>query len=476
MRQTNETEGRITRRNALKGLAGLGVVGSVGTTGAAATGKSRGDRRAPKAARIVRKQFEWAWKNYREYAWGHDMITPVSGGYEEFFFDRPVGLTLVEALDTLYLLGMDSELEKAVEWVEEELTFDVDADMQVFEANIRMVGGLLSGYKVTDNETLLDLAQDLADRLRPAFEESPTGMPYRFVNPATGAVSEPVNYIAEIGTYVAEWGELSREVGDNSYYELAKAAMEAAYDRRSDLDLLGASIDVETGEWQDTVARIGPPSDSFYEYLWDGWRLFGDADLLRWFGVLVDGIQEHQAERYDGNRWYRRVDMDTGDVVARTQSELSNYWSGLMAEAGQAELGRAYHDSWTAVREKFDLFPGSIDYTDLSAESTTYWLRPEYLGGALLLYERTGERAYRERAYELWRAMEEHCRVENGYTVITDVTTSPMEQGDLTPGYWWSENMKYFYLLAGGTDRLAEDYYLTTEGNVLRGVEGPVED
>ena len=69
--------------------------------------------------------------------------------------------------------------------------------------------------------------------------------------------------------------------------------------------------------------------------------------------------------------------------------------------------------------------------------------------------------------------MKTNCKVDNGYTTITDVTTSPMKQGNVTPGYWWSENMKYFYLLfQDNGKRLDEDYYLTTEGNVLRGIRG----
>jgi mannosyl-oligosaccharide alpha-1,2-mannosidase len=70
--------------------------------------------------------------------------------------------------------------------------------------------------------------------------------------------------------------------------------------------------------------------------------------------------------------------------------------------------------------------------------------------------------------------MKANCRVENGYTIVNDITTRPMTLGDLTPGYWFSENMKYFYLLFSNTPRF--DYhhnYLTTEGKVLVGLRPP---
>jgi mannosyl-oligosaccharide alpha-1,2-mannosidase len=52
------------------------------------------------------------------------------------------------------------------------------------------------------------------------------------------------------------------------------------------------------------------------------------------------------------------------------------------------------------------------------------------------------------------------------------MTANPVKQGDLCPGYWWSEQMKYYYLLFADCGRF--DYgtnYLSTEGNVLAGLK-----
>src|SRR5207302_1196091 len=57
------------------------------------------------------------------------------------------------------------------------------------------------------------------------------------------------------------------------------------------------------------------------------------------------------------------------------------------------------------------------------------------------------------------------------YTIVTDVTTRPMTRGDLTPAYWFSENMKYFYLLFADSPRFDyRDNYLSTEGKVFIGL------
>src|SRR5438270_7947814 len=153
----------------------------------------------------VRAEMAWAWRNYVELAFGQYQIKPVSGLAESFLLPNgpSLGLSIVEALDTLYLMHLASELEEGVRWIEKNLHFDVDGEVQVFETNIRMVGGLLSGWLATHNKALLALAHELPDRLLPAFTRSPTGIPYRFVNLRTGVARDANTFPAELGTYIS---------------------------------------------------------------------------------------------------------------------------------------------------------------------------------------------------------------------------------------------------------------------------------
>lgn len=419
----------------------------------------------------VRAEFRWAWRHYAERALGRDQIKPVSGGHEDFFAQgHPVGLTAVEALDTLWLMGLDTELEQAVEWIEGNLRFDIDAPFQVFETNIRMLGGLLSGYHCTGRERLLDLAVDLADRLLPAFTRSPSGVPYRYVNLATGQVGQPETNLAETGTYIAEFGTLSRWTGRSRYYEVAKRAFEVTFTRRSSLDLLPYAVHAETGEWLNRVATVGPPADSYYEYLWDGHALFSDPDLRYWYDVLTAAILRHQAERVDGRLWFAQVDAFTGQVTDRGQSELASFYAGLLAESGLVAEGRAYHDSWNVVQDRYGVLPEGIDYTTLGATWRGNQLRPEFVDSALFLWLSTGDEIYRWRAWVHYAHMKRTSRARYGYTVLDDVTTTPPRQGDSCPGYWWSEQTKYYWLMFGDVRRFDyRDHYLSTEGNLLRG-------
>ncbi len=422
-------------------------------------------------AQDVRNEVRFAWRNYVARAFGHDQIKPVSGGFEEFFVPgRPMGLTIVEALDTLWLMELDAELEQGLTWVRANLDFNVDASFQVLETNIRLLGGLLSAYHCVGERRLLDLAVDLANRLLPAFTKSPTGIPYRFVNLRTGAVSSPDTNLAETGTYIAEFGFLSELTGDRRYYNAAKRAFQAAFDRRTPLNLLPFAIHAETGQFLNRTATIGPPADSFYEYLLEGWQLFGDADLKSWYDTLTAAIIRNQAETVNGRLWFAQVDAFTGAKTSHTQSELAAFYAGLLAQGGDVARGRAYHTSWNAVQDRYKVLPEGIDYTTFAATSPGNALRPEFADSAFMLWLITRDELYRTRAFTHYRNMKATSRVRFGYTVLDDVTTNPVRRGDFCPGYWWSEQLKYYWLIFADARRF--DYannYLSTEGNIFRG-------
>lgn len=489
-RQPAEATGPIapTRRGLLRALAltgGLAATGGVGALSRAAAAAGAAAPAAPAdipttlpsnavAAKLVRDEFTRAWNSYKKFAWGHDEVLPVSGTYQEFFVPgHPVGLSIVEALDTLYVMELDEDFDASVRWIGQSLDFDIDGDFHVFEAIIRVVGGLLAGYLANGDQVLLDRCVTLSDKLLRAFTDSPTGMPYQYVNLHTGALSGTRPPIAEIGTNILEFGVLSQLTGDPKYYDAAKKAFAAVISRRSPLDLLGNTIDIETGAWIDpTDYSPNPPDDSFYEYLWGGWAMFGDTDCRDWFTLLNDAMTTLQVETYAGNTWYKQVDFGTGALVARRQSELAAYWAEVLVHAGDIELGEAYYRSWTAVLDRFPILPEQIDYTTLAATSKANELRPEYVNASFDLYWTQNQDPYYARtAWQYFVGMYRNARIAEGYTIVTDVTTSPMKLGDLFPAYSFAENFKYLYLMFARTPRFdTSDFYLSTEGKVLRGL------
>jgi hypothetical protein len=477
MGNVGSTLTRLGRRPLLQALGGLGGAACLGGLPSPARAAGFVDtRRGPGDAQVaheIRDEFLHAWNGYKKFAFGHDQVLPVSGMSQEFFVDgHSIGLSIIEALDTLYVMGLDDELSLGLGWIHDHLDFNIDGDFHVFEAIIRVVGGLLAGYLAVRDPRLLRLAKDVTDRLLPAFTRSPTGMPYQYVNFATGAVSGAEPPLAEIGSNILEFGVLSQLTGDGRYYAAAKRAYRAAISRRSSLDLLGTTINIETGAWVDgSDPGPNPPTDSFYEYLWGGYRLFGDRECLAWYRLLNDAMIRHLVEQYDGLTWYKTVDFRTGALLGRSQSELASFWAELVAAGGDAKLGAAYYRSWTEVLVRYPVLPEQIDYTTLTATTVSNQFRPEYVNSSFDLYWRTGDPIYPLTAYLYFVGLKENARVANGYTILDDVTTSPMKQGDLFPAYGFAENFKYLYLIFARTRRFdTNNFYLSTEGKILRGL------
>lgn len=470
----------LSRRSVLSALGlagGLSLTGAMrGLPRAAAATLSGGAGSMPPAsaaAQEIKAEFLHAWNGYKQFAWGHDEVHPLSGTFSEFFVPgHPIGLSMIEALDTLYVMELDQELAASVQWIEQNLSFDIDGSFHVFEAIIRVVGGLLAGYLATGNRKLLALTVDITDRLLPAFTKSPTGMPYQFVNLRTGEVSGNTPPLAEIGTNILEFGLLSRITGDPKYFDAAMKAYQVAIAKRSSINLMGTSLNVETGQWADTTDPApNPPVDSFYEYLWGGWALLGNRQSRDWFVMLNDALTKYAVETFNGNTWYKQVDFQTGALVSRNQSELASFYGEILGLAGDLPLGAAYYRSWTAVLDKFPVLPEEIDYTTFAATSKGNQFRPEYVNGSFDLYFQTLDPFYATTAYQYFQGMKANARTANGYTILNDVTTTPMQQGDLFPAYGFAENFKYLYLIFAHSSRFnTKHFYLSTEGKILRGL------
>jgi mannosyl-oligosaccharide alpha-1,2-mannosidase len=416
----------------------------------------------------VKNEMRWAWGQYRQRAWGKDDFKPISGGNKSFpLKDHHLGLSLIEAMDTLWVMGLDAEFADALAWVKGKCDFDVDGEVSVFETEIRLVGGLLSAHHACGDAVLLARAKDLADRLLPAFD-TPTGMPYRYINLKTKKVRDPATNPAEAGTHIAELGTLSKLTGDSKYFNAAKRALTAMYQRRSRIGLLADKIDVRSGDWLSRRATIGPPSDSFYEYCWDGWQLFGDRECKAMYDTLTAAIMQHQVRRDGGNLWFVDVDFENGATLTTEQDELSSYYGGLLAQGGARAVGAAYTRAWAGVQDSFGILPEGYDYATRKPTWLTNSLRPELADAAFnhWLLDRKAE--WRELGRTHYLNMKRWHRAAYGYTDLANVATK--EQADHCPGYWWSEQMKYYYLLFSDTKRFNyKDNYLSTEGNVFRG-------
>ncbi|HEX6189216.1 MAG TPA: glycoside hydrolase family 47 protein [Pyrinomonadaceae bacterium] len=221
----------------------------IALTSASLVAAQRRTTRRALAAR-VRTEFLHAWNGYKKHCWGHDELKPISKTCRDWY-DTSLLMTPVDSLDTMILMGLNDEAKATREYIATHLSFDKDIYVQNFEITIRLLGGLLTGYEMTGDKRLLTLADDLGNRLLPVFE-SPTGLPYRYVNLRTGKIRGNVSNPAETGTLLIEFGTLAKHTGKRIYFDKAKRALVETYNRRSPIGLVGTWINVETGQWTNT--------------------------------------------------------------------------------------------------------------------------------------------------------------------------------------------------------------------------------
>lgn len=112
--------------------------------------KFRGARNGRQMA--VVKAFEHAWQGYRQYAWGHDNLKPLSRIGTDWF---GLGLTLIDSLTTMVIMNLNDDFVEAREWVKNDFRSDIDVNVNMFEVMIRVVGGFLSTYHLTNDPLFL---------------------------------------------------------------------------------------------------------------------------------------------------------------------------------------------------------------------------------------------------------------------------------------------------------------------------------
>jgi mannosidase alpha-like ER degradation enhancer 2 len=375
-------------------------------------------------------------------------------------------MTAVDALDTMIIMDLNDEATATKYYIVNNLSFDKDIEVQNFEITIRLLGGLLTNYQLTGDKRLLDLAEDLGNRLLPVFN-SPTGMPYRYVNLKTGKVSKPVSNPAETGTLIIEFGTLSKLTGKPIFYEKAKRALVETYNRRSKIGLVGEWINVETGTWTNTDSHISGAIDSYYEYLLKCSLLFGDRDCGRMWNDSIKAINKYLADEYREELWYGHADMNTGARRATTYGALDAFFPAVLALSGDLRRAKELQDSSFLMWYHEGIEPEEFNYRERKIISPGYPLRPEIVESTYYLYHYTKDEKYLLMGEKLWRDFVKHCRTDEGYAALKSVVTK--EKTDSMQSFLFAETFKYFYLLFSPRETLDFDKVIfNTEAHPIR--------
>ncbi|KAJ7323022.1 glycoside hydrolase family 47 protein [Mycena albidolilacea] len=237
-------------------------------------------------ANEVRKAFAHAYRGYQARALPYDELLPVSGDRVNNFHGW--GVSMYDALDTMWLMGLEDMFYDTVEDVAGE-TWDMAADAphaHFFEVTIRYLGGLLSAYALSHDPRLLRLADDLGEKLLPAFNTQ-SGWPVWGVNTRTGATTyegQDVTCLAEALSNQMEFKYLAHLTGKARYFAASERPLRAVYGPENTAhggllatmwDLRAGTPNGTEGEAEYTAAGC---ADSAYEYFLKQWLMTGQKE------------------------------------------------------------------------------------------------------------------------------------------------------------------------------------------------------
>jgi mannosyl-oligosaccharide alpha-1,2-mannosidase len=245
----------------------------------------------------VKASFERCWTSYRKLAWGHDELAPLSGEARNPYGGW--GATLVDSLDTLWIMGLKTEFEDAVAKATEVEFLPRSHDkINVFETNIRYLGGFISAYELSGDARLLRKAQEVGEMLYVAMDTH-NRLPLPRMNLMLAAegkeqVWDDASALADAGSFSMEFIRLSMLTGDPKWFDAAQRITAAFQKQQNDSYLPGLWPKLVNAH-RDRLARdpnlgMGGNADSMYEYLLKTYLLSGG--LLPEYKMMYEDAME----------------------------------------------------------------------------------------------------------------------------------------------------------------------------------------
>ncbi|KAL0935256.1 glycosyl hydrolase family 47 [Colletotrichum truncatum] len=473
----------------------------------------------------VRNAFKKSWQSYARHAWGYDELQPLSlRGRNRH---NGWGATLVDSLDTLWLMGLYDDFNRAVQFVG---TIDwnnsTDPRCNVFETNIRYLGGLVSAFDLSNEHILLDKAVELANMLYAAFD-TPNRLPpyaFNFVELRAGKVlPDPYQSAASIGSLSLEFTRLAQITGDFKFYD-AVERIKVVFDEMQDDTLL-------PGLWPkflhvrddfqtlNNVFRLGGDGDSLYEYLPKMYALLGGLDAS-YEKMYLGAAKAAKAQLLFRPMTPKKEDiLLLGTAVVNEKlrkidqiaelEHLSCFAGGMFAMAGKlfgipedVEVGDrlARGCAWAYRSFKSGLMPEKSqivkcdtidgcewDEKKWAAQSSRhaprgFWriddarynLRPEGIESLFILYRITGKEDLVDMAWDMFQAVQKVTTTDDAHAVVADVTYTQSRQEDTMDSFFFAETLKYFYLIFSDPELMSlDEWVFNTEAHPFKRPTAP---
>uniref|UniRef100_A0A671NY69 alpha-1,2-Mannosidase n=1 Tax=Sinocyclocheilus anshuiensis TaxID=1608454 RepID=A0A671NY69_9TELE len=440
----------------------------------------------------VQEAFRHAWKGYKAFAWGHDELKPISKTHGEWF---GLGLTLIDALDTMWILGLKDEFAEARKWVETELSFSKNVDVNLFESTIRILGGLLSTYHLTGDTLFLDKAKDIGFRLMPAFK-TPSKIPYSDVNIGKGTAHPPRwttdSTVAEVTSIQLEFRELSRLTQDPQYQNAVEEVTRQVHRLEGKHDgLVPMFINTNSGKFTRRGAfTLGARADSYYEYLLKQWLQGGkkETELLEDYLQAIEGVKKNLLRQTSPSKLTFVGELSNGHLNPK-MDHLVCFLPGTLALGAHNGLPADHMDLALQLMETchqmyaqmetglspeiahFNLQSNNGRDIDVKPADRHNLLRPETVESLFYMYRFTKDSKYRDWGWDILQSFNKYTRVPSGgYTSISNVRDpvypSPRDKME---SFFLGETLKYLFLLFSDDNELIslDKYVFNTEAHPL---------
>ena len=418
----------------------------------------------------VLRVFKRSYNAYKQHAWLRDELAPISGQGKDTFGGWAA--TLVDTLDTLWMMGLKPEFyEASAAVVAIDFNNTSDGAVNLFETTIRHLGGLLSAYDLSGEEALLQKATELGEMLYKAFD-TPNRLPgfwLNFQEAHDGAQLAGTNDpSASPASLCLEFTRLSQITGDSKFYDATDRVtrfLERVQHSSKLPGLWPRTIDFRNEQVNIEEFTLGALADSLYEYLPKMYALLGGLDPTyeTLYRSAADAVIQHLLFRPmlpDGKDilFSGDVRVEGGQIRLIPESQhLTCFTGGMFGLGGKLfgiknhvdvgerlahGCGWAYGQFPTGVMpEIFNLVPcdsingcawdekrwisegdTALNRGWKNARDPRYILRPEAIESIFLLYRMTGNEEYRDIAWDMFQGIIRSTETPLAHAAIRDVT------------------------------------------------------
>ncbi|QPG73610.1 hypothetical protein FOA43_000922 [Brettanomyces nanus] len=439
-------------------------------------------------------------------------------------------VTLFDNLDTFIVMNDSEGFQKSVETIKSLYTkFDIDSTVQVFETNIRVLGGLLSAHLFASDPRkshslphydgfLLRLAYDLGKRLLLAFDNNMNEnfdlngkkrtdtsgilIPFPRTNLLKGPKKVPKKIQTEqcvsgVTSLILEFSLLSRLSHDPIFEDITRQTFLKVWYSRSPLDLLPMTIQTSKFAFTDRLTGIGASVDSFYEYALKYSILFDDEQFYQIWSKSYKALLTHSQNT---SGFFANVNVATGMEASEWIDSLGAFFPGLQVLAGDVKnavrLHKVYMKLWNyygAIPERWnyntqrpqslfkylgrpyregdtleDVDISSTDEVLLRSSIALEWypLRPELAESTYHLYRATKDPFYLRVGEAILKRFREEFIAPCGFGGVLDIRSGARQ--DRMESFVLSETLKYLYLLFDESNELNQN----GNGNLIFSTEG----